>query len=349
MNPMKNSLKQACAAMVAAISVLAGSYVLAEEKGERHQPVKEVANSTITIGSLGTLRLYVSRDWSTPSPGITRAIVMVHGVGRDAYGYFRGAEMARATAGQTGQASIVIAPHFLDEVDVKAFDLPPDTLRWSGGKWEDGEPAKGPSSASSFEVLDAIVERLADRQFFPDLRLVVIAGHSGGGQLLHRYAIFGRAEATLRRQGINVRYVVANPSSYAYFDAQRPEPSIVASCPGYDKWKYGMDARPPYVAGGTPREAEHRYVSRQVIYLIGTLDTDPNHPELDKTCMAEAEGPTRYARGHTYFQTMAARDNGTPNHRLWDVPGVGHDGPKMFNSPCGLAALFDLEGCAAAR
>jgi hypothetical protein len=60
-----------------------------------------------------------------------------------------------------------------------------------------------------------------------------------------------------------------------------------------------------------------------------------------------AQGPYRYARGHSYAAAMAARDDGTPNHRVWDVPGVGHDGDKMLTSHCGLAALFDLPGCAA--
>ena len=59
-----------------------------------------------------------------------------------------------------------------------------------------------------------------------------------------------------------------------------------------------MDQRPAYVAAITPGELEQRYVSRQVTYLFGTRDTNPDHPALDKTCMAEAEGPYRYARGH---------------------------------------------------
>ena len=83
-----------------------------------------------------------------------------------------------------------------------------------------------------------------------------------------------------------------------------------------------------------------------MIYLLGTSDINPDHPALDKSCMAEAQGPYRYARGHAYAAAMAARVGGTPNHRLWDVPGVGHDGDKMLTSPCGLAALFELPGCA---
>jgi pimeloyl-ACP methyl ester carboxylesterase len=243
----------------------------------------------------------------------------------------------------------MIVPQFLAGIDVDAYHLPADTLRWSLEGWEGGEPAVGPTPASSFDALDAILARLADRRLFPDLKQVVVAGHSGGGQVVQRYAIAGQGEAALTKQNIGVHYVVANPSSYAYFSAERPEPSIAASCPGYNNWKYGMEARPPYLAAPTPAALELRYVARQVIYLLGTLDTNPNHPALDKSCMAEAEGPYRYARGHAYASAMQARDGGTPNHRLWDVPGVGHDGDRMLTSPCGLQALFDLPGCAADR
>jgi hypothetical protein len=153
----------------------------------------------------------------------------------------------------------------------------------------------------------------------------------------------------MKADDIAIRYVVANPSSYAYFSADRPEPQIAAACPDYNNWKYGMGARPPYLASASAAELEQRYVARQVIYLLGTRDTNPNHPALDKSCMAEAQGPYRYARGYSYAAVMAERDGGTPNHRVRDVPDVGHDGDKMLTSPCGLAALFDLPGCAAER
>ena len=79
-----------------------------------------------------------------------------------------------------------------------------------------------------------------------------------------------------------------------------------------------------------------------MIYLLGTLDTKP---AADKSCMAEAQGPNRYARGHAYAEAMARRNHGTPHHKVWDVAGVGHDGDKMLTSACGLHALFDLPGC----
>jgi hypothetical protein len=53
--------------------------------------------------------------------------------------------------------------------------------------------------------------------------------------------------------------------------------------------------------------------------------------------------------GHAYVAAMQARDGGTPNHAVWDVQNVGHDGDSMLTSPCGLKALFDLPGCEADR
>jgi pimeloyl-ACP methyl ester carboxylesterase len=317
----------------------------ADEDGPHHHPVKAIADSRLAVGNKGTLPLYVSADWTKPQPAITRAVLVLHGRLRDADVYYRSAKTAQAAAGDAGRQTIMIVPQFLAGIDVDAWHLPADTLHWSLEGWGGGNDAMGPSSASSFDALDAILIKLADRTLFPNLKQVVVAGHSGGAQVVQRYAIASQAEASLAAAGIAVRYVVANPSSYAYFDKQRPDPEIAASCPRYNDWKYGMEARPAYLAAPTVQALEKSYVARRVIYLLGTRDTNPDHPALDKTCMAEAQGPYRYARGHSYFAMMQARDGGTPHHSLWDVDGVGHDGDRMLTSPCGLKALFDLPGC----
>jgi pimeloyl-ACP methyl ester carboxylesterase len=339
--------------LVVVSALLVGSLcscaIAQEEDAPNHRPVKAIGDARVPVGGHGTAVLYVSADWSKPQPDITRAVIILHGRLRNADVYFKSAERAQAAAGDTGHSALMIVPQFLAQVDVDAFHLPDDTLRWSLEGWEGGEPALAPAPVSSFEVLDAILARLADRTAFPHLATVVVAGHSGGAQVAQRYAIGSRGEAALEQAGIAVRYVVANPSSYAYFSPDRPQPAIAASCPGYDDWKYGMQALPPYLKDRTPADLEKAYVSRRVIYLLGTADTNPNHPALDKSCKGEAEGPYRYARGHAYADYMKARDQGTPNHSVWDVPGVGHNGDKMLTSACGLAALFDLPGCAAVK
>src|ERR1700687_1701472 len=196
----------------------------ADEVASNHRPVKEVASLRISVGTQGTLPLYVSADWSSPLPDITRAVLVLHGRLRNADVYYRSAQSAQAAAGEAGKATIMVVPQFLAGIDVDAYQLSPDTLRWSLEGWEGGDPAGGPAPASSFDALDAILARLADRRLFPNLRQVVVAGHSGGGQVVQRYALAGNCERALRSENIAVRYVVANPSSYAYFSADRPEP-----------------------------------------------------------------------------------------------------------------------------
>lgn len=332
-----------------ALALACGRALAADENAPNRKPVKVVADARLSVGGQGMLPLYLSSDWSMPLPAISRAVIVLHGRLRNADVYYMSAHTAQVAAGGDGKSALMIVPQFLAEIDIEAHKLPADMLRWSLEGWEGGDAALAPNPVSSFEALDAILAKLSDRRIFPNLKQVVVAGHSGGGQVAQRYAIAGKGAAMLSRQHIEVRYVVANPSSYAYFSGERPVPAIAASCPGYNNWKYGMDERPPYLADATPAALEQRYVERDVIYLLGTLDTNPEHPALDKSCMAKAQGPYRYARGHAYVDAMAKRDNGTPNHRVWDVAGVGHDGDKMLTSKCGLAALFDSPGCGAER
>ena len=217
----------------------------------------------------------------------------------------------------------MIVPQFLAGIDVDAHHLPPDTLRWSLVGWEGGDPAEGPLPASSFDALDAILARLADRRLFPNLKQVVVAGHSGGAQVVQRYAIAGKGETALKGENIAVRYVVANPSSYAYFSADRPEPSIAASCPGYNNWKYGMDARPSYLAAPSPAELEQRYVARQVIYLLGHARHQPQSPRARQ----ELHGGGGGALPIQARSCLRCRDGGA---RSWNAksPGVGRGGRR---------------------
>ena len=166
-----------------------------------------------------------------------------------------------------------------------------------------------------------------------------MAGHSGGGQVIQRFALTGHDHPLLQTEGISLRYVVANPSSYAYFSPQRPVTFDAASCPGFNDWKYGMQNLPDYAKGQRAQQLEQAYVSRNVTYLLGQQDIDPNHPALDKSCEAETQGAYRLTRGHNYVDYLKAR-HPQLSHKLVEVPGVGHDGDKMFTSPEGEKVLF---------
>jgi pimeloyl-ACP methyl ester carboxylesterase len=332
--------------------MMATALFLALSVQAQEKTVSVVANSTMNIttgNGTGKLALYISKDWSQPQPAVTRALIICHGKNRDADNYFASGKKAVSTA-HAEETTIVVAPQFLESQDVTAHQLPPDTLRWGHEQWEGGADAIGPSPISSFAAFDAILSRLADRKLFPHLQTVVVAGHSGGGQVVQRYAVVGHGEAALTKVGVHVRYIVANPSSYVYFTAERPRPDgsfgpFLGHCSGYNKWKYGIEDPLAYIGSTSFADLESTYVHRDVIYLLGDQDTDPNHPALDKTCMAEAEGSYRFQRGTFYYHYMQQRHPKDLAHRAWVVPGVDHDGNGMFNSPCGLTALFDIGSC----
>jgi hypothetical protein len=70
----------------------------ADEVAPNHRPVNEVASLRISVGTQGTLPLYVSADWSSPLPDITRAVLVLHGRLRNADVYYRSARTAQAAA-----------------------------------------------------------------------------------------------------------------------------------------------------------------------------------------------------------------------------------------------------------
>ncbi|MBP4000519.1 alpha/beta fold hydrolase [Pseudomonas koreensis] len=276
-----------------------------------------------------------------PAPAkIERVLIVIHGRLRNAETYRKSGEVAAELAGQTAN-TLVIAPQFLNESDVALYSLPASVLRWQGNDWMGGGLSTGPSPLSSYAALDEIVGRLSDRKQFPDVKQIVIFGHSGGAQVVQRYALLAQEQPALKTEGIRLRYVVANPSSYAYFNEQRPVAFDHAKCPGFNRWKYGLVDPPIYAGGQTPAQLEGRYVKREVIYLLGQQDTDPQHPALDKSCAAKAQGAYRLERGKLFFGYLLRRHPEGVNQRLIEVPGVGHNGDGMLTSPEGQKALFE--------
>ena len=324
-------------------------------------PVSIVASNalalTTTSGS-ASLPVDVSLDWSRPQPRMTRAVVIFHGKGRDVDGYYRTAMQASKLAGgDAPNTTIVVAPQFLIEEDVRAHLLPENVLRWRQGAWESGAAASAPIALSSFQVVDFIIQRLSDQQLFPNLRTIVLAGHSGGGQAIQRYAIVGRAEQ-FTRPNIHLKYVVANPSSYFYFDDKRPkfredslhyELPAVRNCREFNHWRYGpLHVHEDYVQQSASQgwaALEDFFTGKDVVYLLGTDDIDPHEKDLDISCAAEMQGPNRFLRGQAYYGQLHEQHRTSWNQHMWFVPDVAHSAARMITSQCGVAAIFDQSSC----
>ncbi|MBA2931025.1 alpha/beta hydrolase [Pseudomonas sp. CCUG 57209] len=314
------------------LTLLVSCSTLAAEHG-----VKVVSPNRFHLDA-GDLSLGVSQDWRQPLPNVTRALILVHGRLRNAQTYLQSGIDAAEHAGVSA-STLVIAPQFLNASDIKRNHLDGQVLRWNGNDWMAGEPSIGPGQISSYGALDQIIKHLGNRTLFPALKEIVVAGHSGGGQVVQRFALTGHDHPTLKNEGIRLRYVVANPSSYAYFSRQRPVQFDTASCPGFNDWKYGLQHLPAYAKGQSVEQLEQAYVSRDITYLLGQQDTDPNHPALDKSCEAETQGAYRLMRGHNYFDYLKHR-HPQLSQTLVEVPGVGHNGDEIFTSPEGQKVLF---------
>ncbi|MBK5354038.1 alpha/beta hydrolase [Pseudomonas sp. TH41] len=275
-----------------------------------------------------------------PAPAkIQRVLIIIHGRLRNAETYRQSAERAAEQAGQSA-TTLVIAPQFLNETDIALHPVADTVLRWQGNDWMAGGLSTGPFPLSSYAALDEIIARIGDRRQFPDVKEIVIAGHSGGAQVVQRYAVLSQDVPELQEAGVQVRFVIANPSSYAYFDERRPVAFKHAACPDFNRWKYGLSDLPAYAEGQTPAQLEEKYVKRDVVYLLGQQDINPNHPALDKGCEAEAQGAYRLIRGRNYFNYLKRSHPQGLSQQLIEVPGVGHDGDGMFNSPEGQKVLF---------
>ncbi|CAE6921370.1 hypothetical protein R69927_06583 [Paraburkholderia domus] len=352
---LSRRLATGCVAAGVAMPALLTQPAFAAQADKSHlKPVATISDTRFPIDTpqgRAEFPLYLSKDWNVAQPQVTRAVIVIHGRLRNADVYFRTAQNARDAAHADADSTLLIAPQFLATLDTRGHDEPADLLRWKGDAWMGGEAARAPLPVSSYEVLDAIVTRLADRKLFPNLQHVVFAGHSGGGQVVQRYAVAARNIGVLTREGIDVRYVVASPSTYAYFDAQRPNaqgvavPFDAAQCAGFNQWKYGMDNRPPYLDDRPPAQLEATYASRRIDYLVGGADDDPQQSALDKSCAAEAQGPQRVARAEAYYRYIRSRHPEGLQQSFHIVPGVGHDGARMLTSICALSAMFDTKGC----
>jgi pimeloyl-ACP methyl ester carboxylesterase len=275
---------------------------------------------------------------------ITRALIVIHGQGRDADNYFRTSLAATFLANALTDA-IVISPRFASSDGKGCRDaLDTNEVNWPcvGDSWRSGGVAVNDPKLTSFDFVDEIIRRLARKDNFPNLRAIVISGHSAGGQFVTRYEMSNQVHETI---GIPITYVVSNPSSYSYLDPERPsgtnnelrEFADARNCTTYNNWPYGLANRTGYAGKLTDDQLRKQLASRPVVYLLGELDILPL-AGFDSSCPAMAQGPTRLARGQNFAAYV--NDKYKANHRAVVVPLCGHNARCMFTSEVALPILF---------
>ena len=306
--------------------------------------------------------VYASYPLDAANPRITRALIMVHGAGRNADHYFETAMAAAFLAGALDN-TIVIATRYVTRAD--SATTHPSEVIWSSAanNWRSGGFSSTNPQLTSFDFLDRLVRIVADKKLFPNLVKVVVAGHSAGGQVATRYAMANKLDPL---PGITMSYVVANPSTYAWPVAERPlpvgnadpvgadkealgengekvngnfqyGPFDATKAPSFNRWPAGLDSLAGYTAGMSPDQLRKNLVSRTTTYLLGQVDVLPLGG-FDSSPNAMAQGPTRRARGEAFFkyvnETMGAK------HKAIIVSECGHNDRCVYTTNVVLPVIF---------
>jgi pimeloyl-ACP methyl ester carboxylesterase len=320
-----------------------------------------ICESWITFGA-GPARsmVYATFPLDERNTAVTRALIMVHGALRNADHYFETATAAGFLASAL-ENTIIIAPRFAAGRDTVA----PNEVIWPEGRnsWRSGGTAPANPTLSSFDFLDEIVRRLADKKTFPNLSKIVITGHSAGGQVTTRYEMTSKVFGL---PGVSISYAVADPSSYAWPASVRPLPVGDANpadaykealgpdgekvhgnftygafdstkAPSFDRWPAGLKNRTGYAANMSEDQLKRQLVERPTTYLLGQVDVLPLGG-FDSSATAMAQGPTRRARGEAFYkyvtETLGAK------HNAIIVPECGHNDRCIYTTDVVFPVIF---------
>jgi len=327
--------------------------------------------------AIGQFSFWYFRSYSlqTPNPDITRAVIVMHGLERNAPDYFE----AMVTALGNDPSLVVFAPHFKGFVRNSSTcndPLEAGELHWSCtgqgsiNRWDDGGQARdtGNDTIYSFAIIDRLVDILNDTSLFPRLAKITITGHSDGAQFTQRYAAGNQMDGAI---AASVKYVIANPGSYMYLDNRRlmkdatcfedgtctaeftPNWDPDNVCPdAYNKYKYGLDGRNfGYMNSDQPGfsddDVRSRFTSRAVAFVLGEND-QRNNSQFDTSCAANAQGSHladdgsgmvggRRERG-TIFWNYLRQLGVSPT--LTIVPTCGHDPICMYSAAETIQAIL---------
>lgn len=236
-------------------------------------------------------------------------IVVIHGSDRNAEEH---RDWAINMAERFG--AIVVAPLF----DKTRFN--DERYKRTGGVLLEGKLQ--PRETWTFNILLRLVAEVRARESKSQLPYYMI-GHSGGGQLVVRMALFMPGEAR--------RFVACNPGSYPF-----PDPAVNF----------------PYGFGGLPAEltddaALQRFYAQPLTLFLGTGDVwqlASDYFDLNPDAMKQ--GPVRLARGQNFFETSrknAAAHGWAFNWQIVETPRIDHDAQRMFAARELAEAFFGPE------
>lgn len=332
-----------------------------KDQGQKEEAEQgEVSSTSFTFNVNNThlkLNYFSSHDIYKRNDSISRLVIVVHGTGRNPFTYFTNMHKAAKLAGAEDR-TLIIAPGFIMEEDLNNNrDLLSDEhIFWTNNGWKQGDESLTDSetnfrteSLSSFEVMDSIVWNIIGSASFPNIEQIVIAGNSAGGQFVNRYLGSNLIHKQVKEiYDIEIKYMIAAPSSYTYLTPERPLPGSPGEfyIPGdtccnsqYNSYKYGLENLNKYLERSGAAKIREQYGTRSVSYFVGALDNDPEGKSLDRRCEAMLQGKERRERAELFNEYLFYLYG--KRWPLTIVPEAEHDHALMFASKEGREWLFN--------
>jgi hypothetical protein len=289
-------------------------------------------------GDRQVLRYASNHSLDKTDTAIRTLLVYVHGLHRNAMGYYDYADEA-VRAAHEKKTTLLIAPQYTNDEDMAALWMGKEFLYWRKAEWKDGyesmhdETRAQPAGMSSYEVMDSLIAAVVNSGRFPNLRRVVVAGHSAGGQFVDRYSAISPLPDLLT--GVRFRFIVMNPSSYLYPDNLRPaeDGSFVvpdsSGCPGYNRYPKGLTELNTYARTTGAERILQNMLQRDIVFLLGGDDTNMEDPDLDVSCAGNLQGKYRLIRGMYYIGHISSYPGYGGKKNFSVIRGVGHEGDMI--------------------
>ncbi len=275
--------------------------------------------------------------------------INIHGLYRNAVGAFESAIDAVSFAGE-GKTTLTISPHYANDEDLENYRLANKFLYWRSAEWKDGRQSiindwRGHKvSMNSYEVMDSLICFVLSSGKFPNIRKVVVAGHSAGGQFVQRYSALTPLPDLL--PAVRFRFIVMNPSSYMYLDARRPDADgtfVVpdsTGCGQYNRYPKGLTELSDYAQAMGADRIRQNMLTRDIVILLGGDDTDDADRDLDTTCAAELQGNARLPRGLNFFNYLSSFLEYGQKKNCDVIAKLGHSGGFILSSDKGKKWVF---------
>ncbi|KAI1266095.1 WSC domain-containing protein [Xylariaceae sp. FL1019] len=289
---------------------------------------------------------------------VKRAVIVIHGLNRDPGTYMSNMLSALSQVpdgtGPDFSNTQIIAPMFPNGNDKNTgypwnatapaggYGSTSRALVWQGSGWMNGDNNQYPRlqiATSSFDCVDQYITYFANKTMYPNMKQIVVSGHSAGAQFVQRYAMVGKDLSTVLGD-IGLTYWVGNPDSYGWLNSSRPFDT--SDCATYNDWRDGLDSyEPSYntaLVGKGVAAVQAIYQSRSIAYARALQDRG----DTSSTCGPDTTGANRDERFFnfiSYFPPTCSSGADTACDTV-DYVDTGHDAGVMFASAAGRTRLF---------